>query len=319
MTILSEATLKTLIAAGQIIDHGVAGDVRGQSYSCHAAKILPGGLGDTDQHQPAIVDWTHPAGTEVYRIQPRQLVWVRIRETVKLPDDVCAFWWQTNSLSRKGLMLVNMSMVDAGYEGSLACLFVNFGRQPVDIDPKMTVARLIFHKLDATAVPYGKGSPVEEYDRQLRDVALYGPSSFLSFQEFSSAFELEKERAFEKFKAEADKHGYEFQRTLQKSLDDAFKEKTDNLPKFLWKSYAIAGLGFLLLTSALTLTPWITDRFSLDVRKQIQSAVDSEVGRRLVPVSTIEPARTEKLELQLQELEKELRTLKQTGQGSKSQ
>ena len=38
-------------------------------------------------------------------------------------------------------MLVNMSMVDAGYEGSLACLFVNFGRQPLDIDPGMTVAR----------------------------------------------------------------------------------------------------------------------------------------------------------------------------------
>ena len=119
-------------------------------------------------------------------------------------------------------MLINMSMVDPGYEGSLACLFVNFGRQPVDIDPGITVARLVFHRLDGGNVPFGKGAPREEYDRQLRDVALNGPTSFLSFQEFSAAFQTERDRVFESFKLDAEAHGRELQARLDKKFSMTF-------------------------------------------------------------------------------------------------
>jgi deoxycytidine triphosphate deaminase len=322
MTVLSESTLKSYISSGQIIVGGNETDIRGQSYSCHAAKIFPGGPGDPEKSQATILDWANPTDADVYRIQPRQLVWVRIRETVCLPPDVCAFWWQTNSLSRKGLMLVNMSMVDSGYEGSLACLFVNFGRQPVDIDPGMTVARLVFHRLDAADKPYGKGDPRDEYDRNLRGVALDGPTSFLGFQEFSAAFQAERDKVFGTFKLDAEAHVRELQAMLDKKLDDAFKDKAENLPKFLLKSYGYAAAGFGLLalavTVALTVAPWIKDRFGLDIQQQIQTAVDSEIGKRLQPVSTIEPSRTQELDRHLQELDREIRALKQPPQGGSS-
>jgi deoxycytidine triphosphate deaminase len=47
------------------------------------------------------------------------MVWIRTRDKVKIPNDMVGFWWQTNTLSRQGLMLVNMSMVEPGYEETL--------------------------------------------------------------------------------------------------------------------------------------------------------------------------------------------------------
>ena len=217
MTVLSEATLKHYIGAGQIVVGGRESDIRGQSYSCHAAKIFLVGLAILKViRQPWWIGQI-PRGLTFIESSRANSFGSESRETVSLPSDVCAFWWQTNSLSRKGLMLINMSMVDPGYEGSLACLFVNFGRQPVDIDPGITVARLVFHRLDGGNVPFGKGAPREEYDRQLRDVALNGPTSFLSFQEFSAAFQTERDRVFESFKLDAEAHGRELQARLDKS------------------------------------------------------------------------------------------------------
>jgi len=310
MSVLSEGAIKRFIRDGYVIAQGDEASVRGSSYSCHAARILPGGPGEPDK-QPGIVDWTGPAGPPVYRVQPRQLVWVRIREVVRLPSDVCAFWWQTNTLSRKGLMLVNMSMVDAGYEGPLACLFVNFGRQPVDIDPGMTVARLVFHRLDGQSTPYGAGAAMDAYDRELREVAMSGSSSFLSFQEFSGALQEEKAKVISDIRQSADAYGVDLKTQLAGKADDLFKERIDNLPKFLLRSYAYAFAGFVLLTLALTVAPWVKDRLSLDVKDQIKTAVEAELGRRLEPVSLVGAGGTATIEQRLQGLEAEIRALQQ--------
>jgi deoxycytidine triphosphate deaminase len=102
MTVLSEVTIRECLRAGQIIAHGDERNVSGVSYSCHAAKIFPGGTGDPEEKQSILVDWTDSATASVYRIQPRQLVWVRMRETVRLPPNICAFWWQTNTFIAQG-------------------------------------------------------------------------------------------------------------------------------------------------------------------------------------------------------------------------
>ena len=193
MPVLSEATIRAEVGNNRLIEGANTDLIRGSSYSCRAAKIFPGGVAEGEDEKAAI-DWTTTESSDVfYRVQPRSLIWVRIRETVKLPPKVCAFWWQTNTLSRKGLMLVNMSMVDPGYEGPLACLFVNFGREPIDLDPGMGVARLVFHELDQAATPFPWSKNMPEYDREMRAVALQGPTSFLSLHEFSTGFQEEKE------------------------------------------------------------------------------------------------------------------------------
>src|SRR5260370_8024218 len=132
MTVLSEDTIRNYISRGEIVVGGDPQHVRGSSYSFHIHKIIPGG----DQEDPsAIKDWSVPRDDEFYRIQPQRIVWILIRELVPMPDDICAFWWQTNTLARKGLMLVNMSMVDPGYIGSLASLFVTFAKKAFELNP----------------------------------------------------------------------------------------------------------------------------------------------------------------------------------------
>jgi deoxycytidine triphosphate deaminase len=302
MSVLSEATIRTHLHSGQLILGGDPGRVRGSSYSCRAIKIFPGGLAEDDR--PIEIDWSTPGPAQVFRVQPRQIIWVRIRETVKLPDNVCAFWWQTNTLSRKGLMLVNMSMVDPGYEGALACLFVNFGREPVDLDSDMTPARLVFHRLDGAATPFGAGPGAPDYDRTLREVALAGPSSFLSLREFSFAFRQERDAVLKEFQEEAKSRTAALTAQMQKDVETHFKDSVDNLPKFLLKSYAIAFMGFALLVAAISFAPWVKDQLALDLDQRVSSAVQGEIGRRLQPISLVDADRAAALEQRIEELER---------------
>lgn len=331
MTVLSDARIKALIKIGKLIVDGNDERVRGSSYSCRIEKIYPGGPGDNDQNnQPKVTNWATPSDNDAFRVQPRQLVWVRIREIVALPEDICAFWWQTNTLSRKGLMLVNMSMVDPGYNGPLACLFVNFGREPVDLDPHTTVARLVFHKLEGEAKPFGDGLALPSYDRDLRQVALHGPSSFLSLQEFSTTFQAEKLRTLKEFAEEAKNHVAVLRDELKQTsetlsdrveaelknshqiyvnkIDALFKDSVDNLPKSLIKSYGIAFGGFVLLISAMSIVPWVKDLLSLDVDSAVHRVVQEEIGKRLQPISMVDSDRASLLEQRIQLLEEMIKT-----------
>jgi dCTP deaminase len=307
MAVLSEESIREHLQNRQIIINGNGGDVRGSSYSCHALKVIPGGDSQPNPAEPAVgqnvIDFSAAGAPQAYRVPPRQLVWVLIRERVRLPNNVCAFWWQTNSLSRKGLMLVNMSMVDAGYEGSLACLFVNFGRSSVDIDPDITIARLVFHTVDHANTPYGRGEEPQDYERTLREVALHGPSSFLSLQEFTAAFTVEKQKALDEFTTQARTNAIQVQREI-----------SDNLPGFLYKSYGIAAAGFALLALAISVTPWIKDRLALDVDKNIATAVDSAIGKRLQPVATVDADEVRTLNQRVHDLEIEITRLKSSNQ-----
>lgn len=130
MTVFSDNTI--LAKFDQLINDGDSSRVRGCAYSFVAGKIFPSPHSDEPAHKD-VLDWTTQVvgawpGEEVYEICPGELVSMRTREAVRMPADVCGIWNQTDGLSRKGLMLVNLSAVPPGYEGHLTCTFVNFGK-----------------------------------------------------------------------------------------------------------------------------------------------------------------------------------------------
>src|SRR5438876_284641 len=89
----------------------------------------PGVLGQPDAHQRRPMEWT-VTGLSIetkYAVKRGELVRVRTRERVKMPADMCGLWSQLDRNSRQGLLVVNSSVVPAGYEGFLTCTFVNFG------------------------------------------------------------------------------------------------------------------------------------------------------------------------------------------------
>lgn len=288
MALLSEATIKAYMDRDLLVLGGDKAEAVGAAYRFHPHVVIPGGghkkiyllnPGPRPPSLPAYAFVQH-----AYVVEPRSLVWVRMLETVKLPADVCAFWWQTNTLSRKGLMLVNMSLVEPNYEGPLACLFVNFGDRPIRISPAQTVARLVFHQLDDTAVSSPGTFSTLKYDDGLADVAVGGSSSFLSLNDYRMEFQEARREAEQALLQEQEKALATLQKTIADKTDEAI-DKIKN-PLNAWKSFAVAGFGFALLLLALRFVPWLQGVWPYQVettvsRSIVEASDDSELAQRI--------------------------------------
>lgn len=276
MSILSDDTLKAAVAAGQLIEGGDTRFVKYCAYQFTAEKVVPPGSA------VETIDWSVPGSDSHYVIEPGAIVWVRTRGRVKMPSDKCGFYWQTNSLARRGLMLVNSSMVEPGYEGPLACLFVNFGKQPIPIYPDTVVARLIVMQLDKMA-----GDPLRDirtagdYDRSLKDAAVVAPRSFLQVAEMAFSLQQEKENAIKEISKAANDERATVQREaeaererLKKDLADDFAGTVKNV---FWRWAAVMALIFL----GINVFSWVQSRLRPSVERDLQERVATEVRGRV--------------------------------------
>ena len=294
MTVLSDTTIKTLMAQNLLVLRGDQNRAIGAGYQFRPELVLPGGSEKAIRLIGPATTIPSPIPQDVsfqesYVVGPRSLVWVRMLETVKLPNDTCAFWWQTNSLSRQGLMLVNMSMVAPGYEGPLACLFVNFGTREVRISAEMTMARLVFQKLDKAANPYRYSKRLSEYDDGLANDALAASSSFLSLDDYRVEFQQARDYAEAEFDDAVKDKTRELVRDLRKETEAAIEKVKD--PFNAWKSVGVAAFGLVLLLAALKFVPWIESlwpqRLEGTVEKSVDSALqDSDLVQRIIKLET---------------------------------
>jgi deoxycytidine triphosphate deaminase len=253
MTVLSDTTIAGEMAHGLLIERGDPTQIGACSYQFRPGKIFTGG------EAAQIIDWMTPPANAVFVIKPGAMVWVRMRERVKLPNNVCATWWQTHTLSKKGIMLINSSVVDPGYEGELACLFVNFGKVSVPISPSTIIAKLLFHNMDrSVATPYTYRISDEKYDDDLYEVALSGPLSFLNVADLSTELVVQKEKIL--------------------------KDIAEDAPKRVRRAFVWAFLGLVLLVAALSFVPWLQTEISPNLKDYVDSAVDEHlVSRMTVP------------------------------------
>ncbi|MGB6487321.1 MAG: hypothetical protein WBE91_10600 [Steroidobacteraceae bacterium] len=181
MTVLSETAIRARF--GSLLIGGDPSRIGPSVYYFVPGKIFPSGLDENGNAQPP-VDWTAKPvedwpGETAYVVNPGTLVSLRTREFVKMPSDLCGLWYQTDSLSRYGLLLVNMSIVPPGYEGPLTCTFVNFGKDSVAIKPPMPVSKLLFLPLDTATSRNPRQTKEREYDSSLAEMARRSPVSFL--------------------------------------------------------------------------------------------------------------------------------------------
>lgn len=250
MTVLSDITIADEIALGNLIEHGDLSLVGPCTYQFRPGKIVTGG------DAAEMVDWTTPPANAVFVIKPGAMVWIRTRERVRLPDNMCATWWQTNTLSRKGIMLVNMSVVEPGYHGRLACLFVNFGKTNVPINPNTVVAKLLFQLTDQPVRQLAPGEASDElYDQHLYEVAMAGPPSFLNVAQLTTELAVQKEKI------------------LSEIAEDA--------PKRVRGAFVWAFFGLALLIAALSFVPWLQTKISPNLKESIGKTVDEHLAQRL--------------------------------------
>jgi len=181
MSVLSDTTIRRLIAQNKLILNGDPARALHCSYEFKAGRIVYGGITPPSQQVTAIDLCSTPAQTAI--IQPSGVAWVRSHEQVQIPANMVGMWIQTNSLSRSGLLLLNSTLVEPGYEGYLSAHFVNLGTSPVSLSATTTIAKLVFAELDAAAAVLLDSKPFKNYDALIDGLAAQSNRSFLRIGE----------------------------------------------------------------------------------------------------------------------------------------
>ncbi|MGI5211949.1 dCTP deaminase [Plantactinospora sp. CA-290183] len=281
MSVLSDYEISELITEANLIEGAASERVFACSYEFRPGMVISTGREVDDR---CAKDWTGGNGDfrDVHAIQPGELVWIRTLEKVSMPHDLCGFWWQTNRLSRQGLMLVNMSMVEPGYRGPLACLFVNFGNKPVTIDPDTVVAKLVFSRLSRSVQErFSENRSEISYDRSIVRAAMGAPVTFLDVGNIEFGLDRRRAEAIQEMEAE-------LRRMKNELADEAAKLKTEGRDQFaddskslIRKVLGAAAIGFTLVVAATTFLPWLQGMVRPDLSSEIRKEVNNTLTERL--------------------------------------
>lgn len=231
MAVLSDTTIRELMKAKQLILDGDPSHARHCSYEFKAGRIVFGGIEPPSQQVTSIDLWG--AAPQSATIQPSGVAWVRSKEKVKIPPNMLGMWVQTNSLSRRGLLLLNSTLVEPGYEGHLSAHFVNLGASPVSLSSNTTIAKLIFAQLDANASEMIDSASFRNYDAMIDDLAACSNRSFLRIRELVP----DLSKASDASVAEAEK---KIDALVSKSLEDT----KDELAELKKDTFLKVGGGF---------------------------------------------------------------------------
>src|SRR5579864_1733127 len=68
------------------------------------------------------------SGNKEYVLPPGGTVRVISKETLKLPDFITGHALLKNELCRKGILALNIGVIDPGFEGPISSTLINFGR-----------------------------------------------------------------------------------------------------------------------------------------------------------------------------------------------
>ena len=169
-------------------------------------------------------------------------------------------------------MLINMSMVEPGYEGPLACLFVNFGKDSILLYPENVIAKLVFVRLKGDVdQPLKVTKTIPAYDQDIHDAANIAPTSFLQMVDFSEQLNRDRDSAIESVKSAASE-------AKEKELD----KLREDTPKAIAKSFGWAAVGFLILVAATTAVPWVQSFFTPDLSAVIDGKVEKALAKKLI-------------------------------------
>jgi deoxycytidine triphosphate deaminase len=119
------------------------------------------------------------SGKKCLVLNPSEMVLVITKEVVHLPSNLCATYGQLNRLANQGLMILNTSIVEPGYDGPLSCVLVNFSSQQHALSPDEPIAKVNFHQVHGTpSVLQTKIAP-EKYEQAASKNATALPKSLL--------------------------------------------------------------------------------------------------------------------------------------------
>ncbi|MBD1388583.1 dCTP deaminase [Neiella sp. HB171785] len=108
------------------------------------------------------------ADGDAFFLHPGELALAVTHESVTLPADVVGWLDGRSSLARLGLMVhVTAHRIDPGWSGRIVLEFMNSGKLPLALRPKMKIGALNFEQLEFAAErPYNKRIDAKYKDQQ---------------------------------------------------------------------------------------------------------------------------------------------------------
>jgi deoxycytidine triphosphate deaminase len=112
-----------------------------------------------------LIDNTSDGKSEVHNgefyLKPQGIAAAVSKEIIKLPRDICAHASVKTSLCRKGILAINIGIIDPGWEGPISSVLLNFGKENCRLRNADIFLRLTFHTLAIPSSP----SPMSPIDR----------------------------------------------------------------------------------------------------------------------------------------------------------
>jgi dUTPase len=181
LSLLSGEEIKSLKLVENSSDENL---YRASTYDLSVGEIIPAGS---------------VSGGPEYRLPSGGTVRVVSKELLKLPDDITGHALLKNELCRKGVLAINIGVIDPGFEGPLSSILINFGREDFVVKQGAPFMRISFHRCPISP----KAAKSEKYNREkyisnVRDeVAAYMAPTFLNMEATAGRA---AERAFVSFK-----------------------------------------------------------------------------------------------------------------------
>jgi len=120
-----------------------------------------------------------------YKIPPQGMVVVVSTEQLTMPTNVVGYAHVRTSLSSKGIMAINIGILDPGYTGYLSSTLLNFGKEGFLIQKGDSFLRTTFHLLQSVEVekPHKSKSLTPEHymDKKRGEALKHMDEKFMSF------------------------------------------------------------------------------------------------------------------------------------------
>jgi deoxycytidine triphosphate deaminase len=246
-------------------------------YNLRAARVFSAETG-TEQ----VIGERLPDGStrRVWSISPTETLIIMTCERVRIPWDLVGQYGQLFWLAQQGLILMNTSIVEPGYDGPLSCVVVNLSRDNITIEPESEIAKLTFERLSsAPAVQRPQHIDGDRYISSLAAAAIKLPKSFMGIEQVS-------------------------------------QEVSDKVNADVKKSIAFGGVILVFLLVLATLQPWISglifNRYPISTSDaaQIKSELDDVTTRLNAADTTLNNAKeVVALQVQVKHLAQEIQAL----------
>ena len=82
-------------------------------------------------------------------LHPNQLIIGSTLEYIQIPNNLMAYVSAKSAWGRMGLIIATAIKIDPGFKGCITLEIINLGEIPIEINPGIPIAQLIFHKTKA--------------------------------------------------------------------------------------------------------------------------------------------------------------------------